>query len=372
MNASRIGRTLGLLMAGTALAWTGQAAADIPVALVGPLTGDQASIGEQMLRGAEMAVADINAAGGVLGEPIALSIEDDACDPRQAVLIANNIANDGIGAVIGHYCSATSIAASEVYQEEGIIEISPGSTNPLYTERGLENVFRVCGRDDQQARVAAEYVAAMWPDAVIGITNDTTSPGVTLSDVFQATLHELGLTEAERLTITKGDMDFSAVVSRLKAAGVEVLYHSAYHKEAALILRQAREQGMDLQIISNDDMIVEDFWTLTGEEGNGAMFTFQADPRRNEEAAAVVQQFIDAGFDPSGYTLYSYAAVQIYAQAVERAGTTDSAAVLEVMHSETFDTVLGPMAFDEKGDPVTAAYRVYEWRDGGYDYAPEP
>lgn len=348
------------------------AVADIPIALVGPLTGDQASIGEQMLRGTEMAVADLNEAGGVLGEQLALSIQDDACDPRQAVLVANNVVNDGAVAVIGHYCSATSIAASEVYNEERVIQISPGSTNPLYTERGLDTVFRVCGRDDQQAQVAAEYVAAMFPDAVVGITNDTTSPGVTLSDVFQATINELGITEAERLTITKGDMDFSAVVSRLKAAGVEILYHSAYHKEAALILRQAREQGMDVQIISNDDMIVQDFWTLAGAEGNGSMFTFQADPRQNPEAAEVVDRFNEAGFDPSGYTLYSYAAVQIFAQAAEAAGSTDPEAILAEMRGSTFDTVLGPFAFDEKGDPTTVAYRVYEWRDGAYAYAPLP
>jgi branched-chain amino acid transport system substrate-binding protein len=365
-------RVSWLATAAAAALMAGTAQAEIPIAMVGPITGDQASIGEQMRQGAEMATADINAAGGVLGEQLSLSIEDDACDPRQAVAAANKVAGEGVVFVVGHYCSATSIAASDVYNEERILEISPGSTNPLYTERGLDNVFRACGRDDQQATVAAEYVAKMFPDKVIGITNDTTSPGTTLSDVFQAKLHELGITEAARLTVTKGDMDFSSIVTRLKEAGVQVLYHAAYHKEAALILRQAREQGMDdLRIISNDDMIVQDYWSIVGEQGNGSMFTFQADPRLDPVAAAVVARFKEAGYDPAGYTLYSYAAVQIYAQAATAAGATSGDALIAAMRGRTFDTVLGPMSFDEKGDPTTAAYRVYEWKDGTYAYAPE-
>jgi branched-chain amino acid transport system substrate-binding protein len=370
MRMSSRRTTLSALAVAAVLAG-GTAQAEIPIAMVGPITGDQASIGEQMRQGAELATADINAAGGVLGQQLTLSVQDDACDPRQAVAAANTVAGDGAVFVVGHYCSATSIAASEVYNEERILEISPGSTNPLYTERGLDNVFRVCGRDDQQAKVAAEYVARAFPGKVVGITNDTTSPGTTLGDVFQSTLHELGITEAARLTVTKGDMDFSSIVTRLKEAGVQILYHAAYHKEAALLLRQAREQGMDVRIISNDDMIVQDFWTIVGEQGNGSMFTFQADPRIIPEATDVVARFKAAGYDPAGYTLYSYAAVQIFAQAATAAGTAQGDALIAAMRGRTFDTVLGPIAFDEKGDPTTVSYRVYEWKDGTYDYAPE-
>jgi branched-chain amino acid transport system substrate-binding protein len=366
-------RTLfGLLAAPAVLRGTSTRAQSGPIriAMAGPLTGDQATIGEQMRRGTLMAVADLNAAGGVLGRPVEMALEDDACDPRQAVSVASRLVGRGTAFVVGHYCSSTSIAASDVYAEAGILQISPGSTNPRYTERGLRNVFRVCGRDDQQAAVAAEYVARTFRDQVVAITNDLTAPGVTLGDVFQATLHQNGMREAFRAQVTKGDTDFNAVVTRLKQANAGVLYHAAYHREAALILRQAREQGMpNLRLISNDDLNVRDFWGIVGGSGQGSLFTFEADPRRTPEGAEIGRRFEAQGFDPTGYTLYSYAAVQVFAQAAAAAGGVGSARLLAAMREREFRTALGPMRFDAKGDPVGAAYRIYEWRDGRYDYA---
>jgi branched-chain amino acid transport system substrate-binding protein len=365
------------LLAAPALVGLGAAAraqsGDLRIAMVGPLTGDQATIGEQMRRGAEMAVADLNGRGGVLGRRLALMLEDDACDPRQAVSVAGRVAGRGVPFVVGHYCSAASIAASDVYADAGVLQISPGSTNPRFTERGLRNVFRVCGRDDQQAAVAAEYVVKTFPGQVVAITNDLTAPGVTLGDVFQATLHARGVREVLRAGITKGDTDFNSVVARLRQANVGVLYHAAYHREAALILRQAREAGMaNLRLISNDDLNVRDFWSIAGAGAAGSLFTFEADPRRTTDGAEVARRFEAQGFDPTGYTLYSYAAVQIFAQAAEAAGGVQSARLLPAMRTadREFRTVLGPMRFDGKGDPTNAAYRVYEWRDGRYDYAP--
>jgi branched-chain amino acid transport system substrate-binding protein len=342
------------------------AQAQLRIGLAGPLTGDQASIGEQMRRGAEMAVADINARGGVLGQQLELSREDDACDPRQAVAVANRLVARGVAFVMGHYCSATSIAASDVYADAGILQISPGSTNPRYTERGLRNVFRVCGRDDQQAAVAAQEVARRFHGQVVAITHDQTAPGVTLADVFEQTLRAAGVQPVLRAAVTKGETDFSAVVTRLKSVGAQVLYHAAYHREAGLILRQTAEQGLQLRLVSNDDLNVRDFWAITGAMGEGAMFTFEADARRTPAGAEVTRRFEAGGFDPSGYTLYSYAAVQVFAEAATAAGGVAQARLLQAMRPRRFETVLGPMQFDSKGDPTSAAYRLYEWRDGRY------
>jgi branched-chain amino acid transport system substrate-binding protein len=314
-----------------------------------------------------MAVADLNARGGVLGSRLVMQIEDDACDPRQAVSIASRLVSRQVAFVVGHYCSAASIPASDVYADAGVLQISPGSTNPRFTERGLRNVFRVCGRDDQQAAVAAQHVARAFPGQAVAITHDMTAPGVTLADVFQATLRGTGMREVLRAGITKGDTDFSAVVTRLKAANVAVLYHSAYHREAALILRQAREAGMtNLRLVSNDDLNVRDFWNIAGPAAQGSLFTFEADPRRTPEGAEVARRFEAASFDPTGYTLYSYAAVQIFAQAAEAARAVQPARLLPAMREREFRTVLGPIRFDGKGDPTNAAYRIYEWRDGRY------
>ena len=160
MNLKR--HLLSVLAGGLALP-AAHALADIPLAVVGPMTGDNATFGAQMKAGAEMAVADLNAAGGLLGQKLDLAIGDDACDPRQARDVANQVVSRGVKLVAGHYCSGSSIPASEVYHEANVIQISPASTNPQLTEKGRGNVFRVCGRDDNQGVVAGNFIADNFP-----------------------------------------------------------------------------------------------------------------------------------------------------------------------------------------------------------------
>ena len=154
-----------------------QAQAQIHIATAGPITGEYAAFGEQMKNGAEQAVADINKAGGVLGQQLVLEVGDDACDPKQAVSVANQFASKGVKMVAGHYCSGSSIPASKVYSEEGILQISPASTNPKYTDEGSWNTFRVCGRDDQQGKVAGDYLASHFKNEKIAILNDNSAYG---------------------------------------------------------------------------------------------------------------------------------------------------------------------------------------------------
>ncbi|HYH21040.1 MAG TPA: branched-chain amino acid ABC transporter substrate-binding protein [Azospirillum sp.] len=345
------------------------AAQPITVGLAGPLTGSSAAIGAQMLNGTRQAVADINAAGGLLGRPLELRTEDDVCDPGQAVAVANRLAAANVAVVIGHYCSGASIPASDVYNDAQIIQISPGSTNPKFTDRGFDNVFRVCGRDDQQAAIAAEHVATRFKGVPVAITNDKTPPGVTLASVFRSALEAKGVSIAVQETVNLGEMDYSSVVTRLKAAGVGVLYHAAYHREAGMILRQAREQNLNLRLVSNDDLNVPDFWAITGPAGQGALFTFEADASRLPEAKPVVERLRAEGKDSTGYTLYAYAAVQAWAASVTQSGKLDFKAVMPVLRKGPHDTVIGKVSFDAKGDVTNPAYRVYEWKDGAYDEA---
>ena len=151
LHARLLAVILGLL--------TSAAHADITIGVAGPMTGSNAAFGEQFRRGAERAVADLNAKGGVLGQRLRLTIGDDACDPKQAVSVANDMASKGAVFVAGHYCSSSSIPASDIYAESGIVQISPASTASELTERKLPNVFRVCGRNDKQGSLAAAYVA---------------------------------------------------------------------------------------------------------------------------------------------------------------------------------------------------------------------
>src|SRR4051812_31607971 len=180
--------TLAILMTGAAM----PAKAQIHIAVAGPITGEYAAFGAQMKAGAEQAVADLNTAGGVLGQQVVLDIGDDACDPKQAVSVANQLASKGVKFVAGHYCSGSSIPASKVYSEEGILQISPGSTNPAYTDQGSWNTFRVCGRDDQQGKVAGYYLASHFKNDKIAILNDNSAYGKGIADETQKALHAAG------------------------------------------------------------------------------------------------------------------------------------------------------------------------------------
>ena len=359
----------GLLGAGIGLGGSGARAADqIIIATAGPITGQYAIFGEQMVRGAEMAVADLNAAGGLLGKEVVLELGDDACEAKQAVAVANQMANKGVTFMAGHFCSSTSIPASEVYFEEDILQISPASTNPKLTEQGFDNVFRVCGRDDQQGDFAGAFLAKKFPGQRFAILHDKTAYGKGLADETKRALNAHGIQEVMYEAYTAGEKDYLALVTKIKAQNIDVIYVGGYHTEAGLIVRQAREQGLDARLVSGDALVTQEFWSITGEAGAGTLFSFSPDPARNPAAAGVVERFEAQGFKPEGYTLYTYAAIQAYAIAVEKAGTTDTAKVIEVLRSNTFDTVLGTIGFDAKGDVSAPGYVFYEWKNGTYDY----
>jgi branched-chain amino acid transport system substrate-binding protein len=339
---------------------------DIVIAVAGPMTGQYSAFGEQMRRGAERAVADINAQGGIGGRKIRLEVGDDSCDPKQAVSVANQLASRGVVFVAGHYCSSSSIPASDVYQQEGMVEISPASTNPALTERGLANIFRLCGRDDQQGPAAAEFIAKQFAGKRIAIVHDNQAYSKGLADQTRARLHALGIQELLYDTVTPGERDYSAIVTKLKAAQIEILYYGGYHSEAGLIVRQMREQGMDTRLIAGDALVTQEFWSITGPAGNGTMMSFSPDPRKNPEATELVKGFRGAGYEPEGYTLYTYATVQVFAQAVANMPTITAETLVPALHSGSFNTVLGPLGFDAKGDVKAPGYVFYEWRDGKY------
>lgn len=356
------------LLGASALAVLGGSAAwaDITIATAGPMTGQYAVFGEQMKHGAEMAVKDINAKGGVNGEMLVLEVGDDACDPKQAVAVANQFVNKGVKFVAGHFCSGSSIPASQVYNEEGILQISPASTNPTLTEQGFDNVFRTCGRDDIQGQYAANFVVDNKVASKIAILHDKTAYGKGLADEFKKQLNARGVDEVMYEAITAGDKDFTALITKLKEAGVELIYLGGYHTEAGLITRQAHEQGLSAKMMSGDALVDKQYWEITGPTGEGTLMTFAPDPRKSPAASGVVAEFKSGGYDPEGYTLYTYAAIQAYADAVTKAGSTDVEAVAEALRDGSYETVLGTLAFNDKGDVKEPKYVMYVWKDGNY------
>jgi len=340
--------------------------ADINIAAVGPITGQDAPTGEQMQRGAEAAVAAINETGGVLGQQFHITIKDDACDPRQAVAIANELGGADILAVIGNMCSGAAIPSSKVYNEEGILMISPSATNPQLTEQNFSNVFRTCGRDDQQGAIAGEYIAKNFAGKNVAIVHDKTAYGQGLADQVAKTLHAAGLQEKIYESISRGERDYSSLVSKLKENGIDVLFYGGYHTEAGLIVRQLRDQGLKTVFVSDDDLTTKDFWSITGDAGEGALMTFNPDPRQRPEAADAVKRIRATGFDPEGTTLYTYAAIQALAEAIRRAGSTDASKIAAQLHQGSFATVIGPIEFDAKGDVKKPDYIMYKWSKGSY------
>jgi branched-chain amino acid transport system substrate-binding protein len=347
-------------------AWAQGNTGPIRIATAGPMTGQYAVFGAQMRAGAEQAVADINARGGVLGRQLVLEVGDDACDPRQAVSVANQLASRQVALVAGHYCSGSSIPASKVYAEEGVLQISPASTNPRFTDEGGWNTFRVCGRDDQQGQVAGAHIARAFAGKRVAILHDNSAYGKGLADETKKSLNGAGMQEAVYAAYTPGERDYNAIVSRLKQANVDVIYVGGYHTEAGLILRQAKEQGMDVTLIGGDALVTNEFWQITGPAGEGALMTFSSDPRRRPAAAEVVQRFRAKSIDPEGYVLYTYATIQIWAQAATKTGSIAPRQVAAALKTQAWQTVLGDISFDAKGDVTTPDYVFYIWRNGTY------
>jgi branched-chain amino acid transport system substrate-binding protein len=356
---------LGLAFGVSFALTTAAMAQDITVAVASSMTGGEAAFGRQMRNGAELAVADLNAAGGVLGKQLKLEVGDDACDPKQARSVAEKLTGMGIPFVAGHYCSSSSIPASEAYAEGNVLQITPGSTNPLFTERKLWNVLRVCGRDDQQGAVAAEFLAKTFKDKNIAILNDKSTYGKGLADETKKALNKAGVQEKMFESYNKGDRDFTAIVSRLKRDNIDVVYVGGYHQEAGLLVRQMRDQGLQTTLMGGDALNDKEFSSVTGPAGAGTLFTFGPDPRNKPAAKAIVEKFKAKGIDPEGYTLYTYAAFQVWAQAVAKAGTTDPKKVAETIKAGSWDTVLGTLSFDTKGDIKAIGYVVYKFDDKG-------
>src|SRR5690606_19732200 len=222
------------------------------------------------------------------------------------VAVANQMAGKGVAFVAGHFCSGSSIPASEVYAEEGILNISPASTNPAYTEnRPGPGIFRICGRDDQQGEVAGKFLMEKFPDKKVAFIHDKTAYGKGLADATMAVYEAAGGKPAMYEAYTAGEKDYTALVSKLNAEGVGVLYVGGYHTEAGLIARQMREQGLDTILVSGDALVTDEYWAITGDAGEGTLMTFSPDPRKNENIADLVEKFRANGTEPEGYVLYT-------------------------------------------------------------------
>ncbi len=342
------------------------AANTVTIGVAVPRSGAYVAVGEQVLRGIEAAARDANQRGGLDGRRIVLDVQDDACDSNTAVAVANHFVRQEVRLVVGHVCSNASIAASEVYAQNGTLMITAASVAARLTDRGFPTIFRVCGRDDDQARLSAAVLAERFRDRKIALIQDTTPASRNLAAATKDNLNRIGINEALSVAFSPSDADDAALADRLKGAGIEVVYYGGDAVEMGRLVKIAAERGFKPQWFGTSAIATPDFAKIAGSASNGVLMTFYLDPSRQPAAAEVVKAFRAEGVDPTGSTIYGYAALQALVAAGNFAHTTDPKRLSATLHAERFDLVLGTVGFDAKGDVTAQGYVLYVWKDGAF------
>jgi branched-chain amino acid transport system substrate-binding protein len=353
------------------LMFAGSAPAEILIGLTPSLTGPISWIGELQKRAMELAVADLNAKGGVLGEPLRVILVDDQCDADAAALAAKKLVVERVAAVFGHRCSGAAIPASEIYETAGIPMFTDGATSPKLTERGLRYVFRLNGRNDRQAALAADLLSARWGDRPIAVVHDTQVASVGLAEYVRKELHLRGLKEALDEELAQDQVEFADLISRLRLGKAAVLYCACFVEQGGLLVRQLWEAGLKIPVVTGNAAAFDSFWVVAGAEAAQATLvaTIPDLTRANIPATdAFTARLRQDGINPAQIEYNIYAGLQAWAQVAERAKSTRGADLAPILHKERFDTVLGTIGFNEKGDAVVGPFDWVwnRWRDGTF------
>ncbi|ART82331.1 leucine ABC transporter subunit substrate-binding protein LivK [Oceanisphaera profunda] len=337
----------------------------VKIAIAGPITGAVAQYGDMEFTGGRMAVELLNKSGTLGDYTLAAEEYDDACDPKQAVAVANRIVNDGIQFVVGHLCSDSTLPASDVYDDEGIFMITPASTNAVITERGQPLVMRTIGLDSDQGPTAAKYILEKAKPERIAIVHDKKQYGEGLASSVRDALKAAGVEVVAYEGVTSGDKDFSTLVAKLQRDKVDFIYYGGYHPELGLILRQSAERGFKPRFMGPEGVGHKDITSIAGDASEGLLVTLPKKYDLDPANIDVVQAIQAKGLDASGpFVWTTYAAVEVIAEGIKRAGT-DPEAVIKALRSEPVNTVMGPLSWDDKGDLVGFEFGVFEWHKDG-------
>ena len=348
----------------------------IRIGAVGPMTGDQSKMGVDLRNAAELAVGEWNEKGGVLGRKITLLPGDDQADPKQAVSIANKFINQKVAAVVGHWNSSCSIPASKYYQDANVVMITPATTNPKLTQQGFHNVFRVCGTDDQQGRIAAAFILASGRYKRIAIIHDKTAYGQGLADYFKQALG----TRVQVVYyggIVQRDSDYKAVLTAIKETKADLYYFGGIYPEAGRLVRQAREIGLNIPMMTGDGVYDPTFINIAGKSAEGTYVTFGKDPAGLTTAKLFMEKYRKSYGEPGPYSIYAYDAANIILTAIERTGiiekdpktgketlVIDGRKMAVYISRTTFQGAFGDISFDKNGDVTRAPYVVWQVKDG--------
>jgi len=376
---NRIKYTLTVLLILTLCISTNVLAQKEPVVigLQGPLTGAVAVEGEMAKQCVETAVRMVNEKGGILdGRMIKIELVDDACQPRAGALAAMKLVSmREVVAAIATYGSSVQQPASDIYEKFKMVNIGYGSTNTNLSERGLKYFFRTCGRTDTQGIFFAEKVVPYFDAKRVAVIHDNTTFALGLAEEARKALLAAG--EAELVffdAITPGESDYTVPLTKLRETNPDIFYFTGYFPEAGLIIRQAREIGIDAIFVGGDAAINEDFIRIAGlEYAAGCYMTQEALIQyfTNPEAMEFKEKYQEAygNLPSSPWSVYAADALMVLAEAIDKTGSTDSDVLVDYLKNEMeeFPSITGPIGFDEKGDRVGTSINLYKVNnDGSY------
>lgn len=343
----------------------------VRIGLASPLTGPQAHIGNDIKNGAQLAVEDVNAKGLEIGGAkvkFELVAEDDEANPTKAATVAQKLADSKVAAVVGHFNSGASIPASKVYSDAGIPQISPSSTNPKYTQQGFKTTFRVVANDDQQGPVNAQFAVNTLKVKRIAVIDDSTAYGQGLADTFEAKAKALGAEIVAREHTTDKDTDFKAILTKIKGKGPELIFFGGIDPQAGPMKKQMKELGIDAKFLGGDGWQTPNFIKLAGDAAEGSMASIPGLPKdKMPGGSEFLQRYKQKfGVEVELFAPMAYDAVMVFADAMKRAGSTDPAKFLPEVGKTSMNGVIGPIAFDERGDLKDGPITIYVVKGGGW------
>ncbi|WP_241135332.1 branched-chain amino acid ABC transporter substrate-binding protein [Achromobacter xylosoxidans] len=367
-QAFRLTPVIAALGVAAGLAFSaGAQAQTIKIGVVGPTTGAVTQYGDMVREGVDTAVERINAAGGINGKKLETVVIDDGCEPKQGPVAANRVVNSKIGFVVGHVCSGATIAAADVYNNEGVVMVTPSATSPALTDgKNYEFIFRTIGRDDQQGPAAAKFILEKLKPKKAAVLHDKQSYGQGIATAVKNDLAKGGVPVAIFEGINAGDSDYSAVITKLKSQGVDFVYYGGYHPEMGLLLRQAAEQGVKAKWMGPEGTGNPDINAIAGDAVEGMLLTLPADFTQNAANAEIVKAFAAKKRNAAGaFQMTAYTATQVIADGIKGAGSEDPTKVAKYLHANSFDTPIGKVSWNKQGDLTNFQFDVFVWHKDG-------
>ena len=358
--------SLGFAMAVPAV---GMAGDTIKLGVAGAQSGDLASYGLPTVKAAELVVAQYNAKGGINGKMVELLIEDDVCKPEVATNTATKLVTDGVDVVLGHICSGATKAALPIYKEAGVVVMSPSATNPALTQSGdYPNFFRTIASDDAQAKTEVDFAINVIGSKKIAVIHDKGDYGKGLAEFAKKFIEESGKAEVVLFEgVTPGAVDYTAIVQKIKRKGADTVIFGGYHPEASKIVSMMKKKRMKITFISDDGVKDDTFIKVAGKNAEGVYASGPQDNSQNPLSAAAIEAHKKAyNADPGAFYENAYSAALALLNAIEKAGSTDMAAVVKALQTEKVDTPVGSIHFDEKGDAVGVGFAIYQVQNGKY------